>query len=86
MRGITTRIDAQDEPEITITVVTREGKRFEFGTQKQGSIFAPFYVWRQNRNIKRYYTERLKEISDPVEREEFLTQVNMLKKQLTEKT
>jgi hypothetical protein len=66
-------------PKQTLTVVTRDGKRYDLGKQVSGDdLIARFYQWRQKRKIEAYSRDRLKSLAGS-EREEFLREITKLK-------
>ena len=66
-------------PEQSITVTTRDGKKYDLGKQVQGDdLIAKFYRRQQRRKINAYCKDRLKTLTGD-EREQFLLEVEKMK-------
>lgn len=74
-----TQAKGEQNLEVGITLVTRDGKRIDLGVQKPGSMLAPLYALRQAYRIRKYVKTRRASITDPKELVAFDKEVARLK-------
>lgn len=84
--NIATGAGARRKSSVSMVVKTRDGRTYDLGVQKNHGLLKPYYRWRQTRNINKYFTHRLKTLSDPKEIQEFTEQIGKIKTQLKGET